>query len=276
MKKHLLTSKQMAKFVASGYLKFDDMVPKDLSEACLEEMKNQKRGFYAVGTPFEKTWPKGTALGSAFRLPQVRGLIHSLVGPNPLYDHHAAHFKGPKQMAGPNTHQDSVIDFRENYFDIQLSLFPADTPDEMGGTFLIPGTQYRNVRTGEIRFYQHMRGKIWASCAAGAIFVWNTRVWHGARSNHTDQDRFMYKLRLNPTRPQIRNFDTSDLDDPEIAGILSTNHGWEGNDYRYETMRRVRLWRYVSGQPDFDIGERFLRRIEYLPTRGGNQKAAAS
>ena len=31
-------------------------------------------------------------------------------------------------------------------------------------------------------------------------------------------------------------------------------------------MRRVRLWRYVSGQPDFDIGERFLRRIEYLPT----------
>ena len=61
-------------------------------------------------------------------------------------------------MKGPNAHQDSVIDFRENYFDIQPSLFPADTPDEMGGTFLIPGTQFRNVRTSEIGIYQHMRG----------------------------------------------------------------------------------------------------------------------
>ena len=275
MSQHLINSKQMAKFVASGYLKFDNMIPKKLCVACLEEMKNRKKGYYAVGTPFEETWPKGTALGDAFRLPQVKGLIQSLVGPDPLYDHHAAHFKGAKEMAGPNTHQDSVIDFRKNYFDIQLSLFPVDTTGEMGGTFLIPGTQFRNVRTGEITFYQHMVGKIWATCTAGTMYVWNTRVWHGARSNHTDQDRFMYKLRLNPTRPQIRNFDTADLDDPEIAAILSTNHGWEGNEHRYETMRRVRLWRYVSGQPDFDIGERFLRRIEYLPTRKGKKESMA-
>ena len=66
-------------------------------------------------------------------------------------------------------HQDSVIDFRENYFDIQLSFFPVDTPDEMGGTFLIPGTQYRNVRTGEIGIYHHMRGKVWATCPAGPL-----------------------------------------------------------------------------------------------------------
>ena len=146
-------------------------------------MKDKRhRGYVAVGTPVEETWSKGTALGDAFRLPQVKGLIHSLVGPDPLYDHHAAHFMGAQQMVGPNTHQDSVIDFRENYFDIQLSLFPADTPDEMGGTFLIPGTQFRNVRTGEITIYQHMRGKIWATCKAGAMYVWNTRVWHGARA----------------------------------------------------------------------------------------------
>ena len=167
-------------------------------------------------------------------------------------------------MKGPNNHQDSVIDFRENYFDIQLSLFPADTPDEMGGTFLIPGTQFRNVRTSEITFYQHMRGKIWASCPAGTMYAWNTRVWHGARSNHTDRDRFMYKLRLNPSRPQVKNFDTSDLDDPEIGRILNQTYGWEGNEHRYELMRRVKLWRYVSDQPDYDVGERFLRRIEYV------------
>lgn len=264
MSEHLISSKDMARFVASGYLKYEDMVPKDLCEACVEEMRNNK-GYLAVGTPFEETWPKGTALGDAFRLPKVKGLIESLVGPDPLYDHHAAHLVRAGNTKGPDMHQDSVIDFRENYFDIQLSFFPTDTPDEMGGTFLVPGTHYRNVRTGEIRGYHHMVGKIWATCPAGTIYVWNTRVWHGARSNHTDTDRFMYKLRLNPTQPQVRLFDTSDLDDPEIGQILNTRHGWEGNDHRYELMKRVEAWRFVSGQPEYDQGERFLRRREYVP-----------
>ena len=135
----------------------------------------------------------------------------------------------------------------------------------MGGTFLTPGTHFRNVRTSEITVYQHMRGKIWATCPAGTIYVWNTRVWHGARSNRTDRDRYMYKLRLNPTTPQVRHFDTGDLDDPAIGVILNTNHGWEGNEHRYELIQRVKLWRFISDQLDYDIGERFLRRIEHNP-----------
>ncbi len=264
MEEHLISSKAMAHFVASGYLKFENMVPKDLCEACLDEMK-QHKGYLTVGAPFEEVWPRGTVLGDVYRSPKVKGLITSLVGPNPLYDHHAVHMMAAGKHSGPNMHQDSVIDFRENYFDVQLSFFPHDTPDEMGGTFLIPGTHFRNVRTHEVRAYQQMVGKIWASCSAGTMYAWNTRVWHGARSNYTNTDRYMYKLRLNPTRPQIRNFNTSDIDDPEINKILSTSHGWEGNENRYEQMKRVHLWRYVSGQPEFDIGERFMRRIEYQP-----------
>ncbi len=264
MTEHLLTSVEMARFVSHGYLRFDEMVPKDLCEQCLKEMKNYQ-GYLAVGTPFEETWPKGTGLGDVFRLPVVQGMIESLVGLEPLYDHHYPHHVGGNVLWGPNNHQDSVIDFRKNYFDIQISLFPSDTSDEMGGTFLIPGTHFRNVRTSEINIYQHMRGKIWASCKAGTVYVWNTRVWHGARSNHSERERYMYKLRLNPTRPQVCNFDTSDLDDPEIDKILRHDHGWEGNDLRYEMIRRVKLWRFVSDQPDYDVGERFLRRIEYHP-----------
>ena len=258
----------MARFVASGYLKYEDMVPKDLCKSCREEMENNK-GYLAVGTSFEETWPKDTALGETFRLPKVEGLIHSLTGPEPLYDHHAAHLVRAQTTMGPNMHQDSVIDFRQNYFDIQLSFFPVDTTDEMGGTFLIPGSHFRNVRTFEIRGYQHVAGKIWATCPAGTIIVWNTGVWHGARSNHTEQDRYMYKLRLNPTRPHVRNFDTAALDDPEIRLILNTTHGWEGNEHRYELMRRVQMWRFVSGQPDYDQGERIMRRIEYRPQAAG-------
>ena len=32
-------------------------------------------------------------------------------------------------------------------------------------------------------------------------------------------------------------------------------------------MKRVELWRYVSDQPDYDVGERFLRRREYQPQK---------
>ena len=59
LSEHLISSKEMAQFVASGYLKFEEMVPKDVSQACLEDMKNH-RGYLDVGTPFEETWPKGS------------------------------------------------------------------------------------------------------------------------------------------------------------------------------------------------------------------------
>ncbi|MEE2874229.1 MAG: hypothetical protein VX893_15110 [Candidatus Latescibacterota bacterium] len=39
MKDNRLTSKEIAHFVASGYLRFEQMVPKELCEACLEEIR---------------------------------------------------------------------------------------------------------------------------------------------------------------------------------------------------------------------------------------------
>ena len=38
MKDNRLTSKEIAHFVALGYLRFEQMVPKELCEACLEEI----------------------------------------------------------------------------------------------------------------------------------------------------------------------------------------------------------------------------------------------
>ena len=44
---HLISSKDMAQFVASGYLKYEDMVPEKLSKACREEMEHHG-GFLRV------------------------------------------------------------------------------------------------------------------------------------------------------------------------------------------------------------------------------------
>ena len=40
---------------------------------------------------------------------------------------------------------------------------------------------------------------------------------------------------------------------------------YESNEHRYELMQRVKLWRFISNQLHYDIGERFLRRIEHNP-----------
>jgi hypothetical protein len=32
-------------------------------------------------------------------------------------------------------------------------------------------------------------------------------------------------------------------------------------------MQRIKQWRYVSDQPKYDVGERFMRRIEYQPQK---------
>ena len=116
--------------------------------------------------------------------------------------------------------------------------FFVDTPNEKGGRFFIPSTHFRNIRMSEIDIYQHMRGKISVVCSAGTVFVWNSRIWHGARSNRIKSPRYMYKLRLNPSQPKVGLFNTSDLNNPAIENILKTKQGWEDTDYNYELLKR--------------------------------------
>ena len=261
---HLLGSATMAQFIGQGYLSFEEIVPREMCDELLGDIESFQ-GFEEVGSPFRNLW-KDHVLGDIFRLPRVEGMIHSLVGSDPLYDHHAVHIVPPHTEVGAQLHQDSVTDLRENYFDIQISLFPQDTPPEIGGTAFLPGTHFRNIRTGEASFYQHVLGRKFADCKAGTILVWDTRLWHAARNNRTAKTRYMFKLRLNPTVPQVRLFDISGLDHPDVSKKLFGGQPFFESDYRYEMMKRVQRWRFVSDQPDYDFGEQFMRRIEHNPS----------
>ena len=88
-KQHLLNSKQMAQFVADGLLRFDELVPAELNRAACAEMEaGVLRG--KAGVPMDELW-QDLAIGQVMRLPAIQGMIDSLVGPGPLYDHHAVH-----------------------------------------------------------------------------------------------------------------------------------------------------------------------------------------
>ncbi len=110
------------------------------------------------------------------------------------------------------------------------------------------------------------------------MLIFHHGLWHAGQENPSGTDRWMFKVRLNPTEPQVRRWDTSDYEDVTPP---SSDHTWavtvHGDtvsnelrrilpwsyigESRLEQMERVRLWRYLSGDPAFDV-DWYHTRIE--------------
>ena len=260
-KQYLLNTKQMAQFVAAGFLRFDELVPDELNRAACAEMETGvPRG--KAGAPLAELWTDA-AIGQVVRLPQIQGIIHSLVGPDPLYDHHAVHTVDAHHEHGQIWHADAIIDTRL-HFDIQLFYFAHDTPREMGGTMFLPGSIYRRVSESDIARYQNFLGQMPMVCKAGTVAVAHHGIWHCAQPNLTGRKRYMFKLRLNPTVRQKKLWNTDDIDDAEIPGLLNANHRWYGNEVRLEVVNRIKLWRFLTGDENYDVSY-WLSRLENAP-----------
>jgi hypothetical protein len=258
---HLLNTKQIAQFAADGFLRFDNLVPDEINRAVCKQMEEGMPRAKA-GTPLTQIW-EGTPIGEAFSMPEIRGIYRSLVGPEPLYDHHAVHKVDVGKEQGQIWHADAIIDTRM-HFDIQLFYFAHDTPREMGGTAFLPGSHFRRISESDIARYQNFTGQKTMVCDAGTVAVAHHGIWHCAQPNLTDRMRYMFKLRLNPTVRQTRLWDTSDIDDPEVIKALNANHGWYGNEVRIEYVNRIKFWRFLTGDNEFDMSY-WMSRIENMP-----------
>lgn len=277
-KQYLLNSRQMAEFVARGFLRFDELVPDDINRAVMDAFDAGGIKSHAAGTPLSECYPEPSPIGRMLRMPEIQGIIHSLVGPDPLFDHHAIHVRQPNEGKAQGMHGDSIIDTRM-HFDIQIMYFPHDVPLEMGGTLLVPGSHFRRINEMDIARYQNFVGQIPMVCKAGSILVLHHGIWHCGRQNTTDRKRYMYKIRLNPRVRQLRLWNTDDLDEhyadhqPIFAGekrndiqaILAKGEPWfEDGEGRLEIVNRVRMWRFLTGDDNFDV-HYWLTRLENMP-----------
>jgi hypothetical protein len=271
----LLSSGEMASFVTHGFLRFDALVPPHLCTAALAELAS---GFKPtplgapsnsvetgwLGRPLDELWPDSTAIVPTLRLPRLAGIIQSLVGARPRYDHHYAHVIPPRQRWSQPWHADAILDPRPDAFDIQLFFFFHDTPREAGGTMFLPGSHLRRVNEQDISRTQNFRGQVPTVCRAGTVLVAHHGIWHCGQPNHTDQPRTMFKLRLGPSRKQRRTWDMGDLEAPEVRETLRHVHPWTGGEARLEIVNRLRLWRALVGDPAFDV-DYWLTRLETAP-----------
>ncbi len=279
-KKYLLNSNQMATFVAKGFLRFDELIPQDINEAVMAEINAGTIKAAPAGTPLSQCYPEPSSLGHMLRMPEVQGIIQSLVGPDPLFDHHAIHVRQPNEDSAQGMHGDSIIDTRM-HFDVQLMYFPHDVPLDMGGTLVVPGSHFRRINEMDIARYQNFVGQVPMVCKAGSLLALHHGIWHCGRQNKTNRVRYMYKIRLNPRVRQLLLWNTDDLTaeskqhkaiftrdtmmTEDVQTILGRQEPWfEDASGRLEIVNRIKLWRFLTGDNSFDV-HYWLTRLENMP-----------
>ncbi|MEC8593199.1 MAG: phytanoyl-CoA dioxygenase family protein [SAR324 cluster bacterium] len=290
---NLLTTSQVAEFAAKGCLRFDGLIDSDLNQEFLdlfaEDIGSDDRYVNRVipnckpGTYVSQAFPQDHPLSKILAQPVVAGTLKSLMGTNPIFDHHHVHMTFPNRSRVQTNHQDSTIDLRSKNFDIQMIYFPHEVNDKMGGTRYIPGTHLRTVHESQIARYQNIRGQIRVTCPAGTIIFFHHGIWHGGGKNTSDVPRIMYKLRLQPSGSQSLQWDTSDLteerikswqrpifhafgkrEEDDVPSKLMSHEPWFDNTSRLEYMNRIRFWRTLLNDAEIDI-DYWLTRVENEP-----------
>ena len=264
----LLSSVQMARFVAHGCLRMDAVVPPELNERAIETL-DAGIEHRPHGTPLSEALPAGSFARALVDVPGVAGALRSLVGPEPTVDHHAVHIREPHGGHAQHLHADAIIDVRPDAFDVQLMYYPQEVTEQMGGTLCVPGSHLRRINETDIGRYQNLRGQNRLTCPAGTVMLLHHGIWHAGRRNDGDAARHMFKIRFNPAVPQLRLWDTRDVHDAGVAAELSTWFPWyESATGRLEIYNRVLLWRALTGDDSFDI--------EYWATRPHNRPTVGS
>lgn len=263
-RKHLLSSVEMAHFVSHGSISLDAVVPEEMNQRAIEVFQAGIPG-YPFGTQLDEAFPEGTFVRELLDLPAVAGAVQSLVGPNPVIDHHAVHVRSPHGGEAQNMHGDAILDTRTDAFDVQLMYYPKDVTLEQGGTLSVPGTHLRKINQTGIGRYQNVAGQTRLVCSAGTVMLLHHGIWHGGRRNDSDRPRYMFKIRFNPTVRQLRLWNTDDIDDPQVLKELKTPFGWtSANEGRLELVNRAKLWRVLTGNTEFDI-DNYLTREQLRP-----------
>lgn len=263
-RKHLLSSVEMAHFVSHGSVALEAVVPDAMNQRAIEVLDAGIPG-YPYGTPLDEAFPVGTFVRELLDLPAVAGAVQSLVGPNPVIDHHAVHVRPPHGGEAQNMHGDAILDTRVDAFDVQLMYYPRDVTLEQGGTLSVPGTHLRKINQTGIGRYQNLAGQTRLVCPAGTVVFLHHGIWHGGRRNDSDHPRYMFKIRFNPTVRQLRLWNTDDIDDPQVIKELTASFGWtSANEGRLELVNRAKLWRVLTGDQEFDI-DNYLTREQLRP-----------
>ncbi|NBD26318.1 HEAT repeat domain-containing protein [Paenibacillus glycinis] len=232
----LLTDEQLKSFIVNGFL----ILKTDFPKAFHERLVTQLNEIYdKEGNPGNNILPRIRDLQRVFEHPVITGALTSVLGPDYLlHTHRHGHYNSiPKPGAW---HKDSYwgYDRLRNHHPwwAMIMYFPQDTPQELGPTGVLPGTQYedgRNFASDEMAEEATAKGE------AGTFALIHYDIWHRSTPNLLGQPRFMLKFEFMRTQaPTAPTWDNRQADFRQVQGPEPSAHEAIAED----------VWNWMSGR----------------------------
>ena len=232
----LLSDQQMQEFIMGGYVTVHTALPEEFHASICRQADAL---FGAEPNPGNNLLPRLPDLARMLADPAVHGALTSILGPGYLLDDHRYCHDNRPGSKPQNMHQDGGSQGDHRTRKVLLLYYPQDTPDELGPTGVLPGSQYYAQRPSGTPV-RNVTG------SAGTVTITHYELWHGATANRTQRPRYMMKFLLHR------------MQEPEAPSWDAGDAGWDTDSPLWRTM-----WRWHRGETDA------------APVRGAERGAAA-
>ena len=198
---HLLSDEHIQQFLRDGYVAVRTGVPEALHQSICSQMDDL---LASEPNPGNNLLPRIPEIGLVFEDDVVGGALESILGPNyQMEDHRYVHVNKPRSEP-QKIHKDGGRRGDHRVRRVLVLYYPQDTPETLGPTGVLPGSQYFNERPDDIPVVPLIGD-------AGVVVIAHYEIWHLATANGENRPRYMMKFQFTRTEePCIPSWDVGE------------------------------------------------------------------
>ena len=217
---HLLSDEGMQEFIRNGYVTVHTALPAEFHASICRQTDAL---FGAEPNPGNNLLPRLPGLAQMLADPAVHGALTSILGPGYLLDDHRYCHDNQPGSEAQRLHQDGGSQGDHRTRKVLLLYYPQDTPEHLGPTGVLPGSQYYRQRP-QGSAMQTVTG------GAGTVTITHYELWHGATANRAQRPRYMMKFLLHR------------MQEPEAPSWNAGAADWDSESALWRAM-----WRWQRG-----------------------------
>ena len=240
-REYLLTDKQMAQFIAHGYVSLSTDLGNDIHQKIFDE---HRIIFEKEGNPGNNLLPRVPLVNRVFKDPKIVGALISTLGEDYYLQPHRHPHHNIANSQGQSMHQDGGKRWSHKTRYLLAFYYPQDTPLDLGPSGVIPGSHYFNSPEGA-----PIDAEIPLVAKAGTVTICDYDLWHRAMPNTSDRNRFMIKfLFARMTEPENPTWNNEVREWVKVPSVLPGDdmdwqqmyaHRWYWHCGEYHTPKRI-------------------------------------
>ena len=213
----LLSDRQMQDFIRNGYVTVQTSLPDEFHGSICRQTDAL---LGSEPNPGNNLLPRIPELSQMLADPAVHGALTSILGPGYLLDDHRYCHANQPGSEPQRMHQDGGSQGDHRTRKVLLLYYPQDTPERLGPTGVLPGSQYYRDRPQDVEVLA-------LAGAAGTVTVTHYELWHGATANRAQRPRYMMKFLLHRMQePKGPDWDTVDAHWDTECSLWQTMWRW--------------------------------------------------